>query len=113
MEFFIFGQATSNTAAEFLTVIDMKHISNGKDQTISAAFRAKRRFLNLMMQEEETLNINRINKALKSRTEYQSQTSEKVINFIIPLSGRLVANFFFQNTVPSHHKHTHNKFFSY
>ena len=97
MEFFIFGQATSNTAAEFLTVIDMKHISNGKDQTISAAFRAKRRFLNLMMQEEETLNINRINKALKSRTEYQSQTSEKVINFIIPLSGRLVAKFFSKN----------------
>ena len=30
----------------------MKHVSSGKEQTLTSAFRAKRRFLSLMMQEK-------------------------------------------------------------
>ena len=42
----------SNYYSEYLAVIDMKHVSSGKEQTLTSAFRAKRRFLSLMMQEK-------------------------------------------------------------
>ena len=35
----------------------MKHVSSGKEQTLTSAFRAKRRFLSLMMQEKFYLMI--------------------------------------------------------
>lgn len=81
-------QATSEWATEFLTVIDMKHISSGKDSTITAAFRAKRRFLNLMMQEQNILNVNEITQSIRQKISYKTTNDAKVINFIIPLSGR-------------------------
>ena len=83
-------QATSEWATEFLTVIDMKHISSGKDSTITAAFRAKRRFLNLMMQEQNILNVNEITQSIRQKIPYKTPNDAKVINFIIPLSGRFV-----------------------
>lgn len=81
-------QATSEWATEFLTVIDMKHISSGKDSTITAAFRAKRRFLNLMMQEEDNINTHDVAYSIKHSQRYHSPNDSKRINFIIPLSGR-------------------------
>lgn len=129
----------------------MKHVSSGKEQTLTSAFRAKRRFLSLMMQEKfyfmihflihvtetnfdpfiktvsmhklnatilifffkglsgskktlskiksgsklrtflkekETINFENVHSSIRKRTNYKSPKMKKVINFIVPLSGR-------------------------
>lgn len=81
----------SNYYSEYLAVIDMKHVSSGKEQTLTSAFRAKRRFLSLMMQEKETINFETVHSSIRKRTNYKSPKMKKVINFIVPLSGRAEA----------------------
>ena len=50
----------------------MKHVSSGKEQTLTSAFRAKRRFLSLMMQEKESINT-----SIHKRMGYKSQKNER------------------------------------
>ena len=82
-------KTTSRFYSEYLAVIDMKHVSSGKEQTLTTAFRGKKRFLSLMLQEKEHIDYGALHHAIRKRIEYQSpKIVDKVINFIIPLSGR-------------------------
>lgn len=81
-------QTTSGTATEYLTMIDMKHVSNGDESTITAAFRAKRSFLSLMMLESKQIELSVIRQVIKEKLDYEVVVNAKPINFIIPLSGR-------------------------
>ena len=81
-------QTTSGSASEYLTMIDMKHIINGEESTVTAAFRAKRSFLSLMMQEPQKMQLSLINSAIVEKKDYNQKANPTAINFIIPLSGR-------------------------
>ncbi|CBY13923.1 unnamed protein product [Oikopleura dioica] len=81
-------QTTSGSASEYLTMIDMKHIINGEESTVTAAFRAKRSFLSLMMQEPQKMQLEMINSAIVEKKDYNQKANPTAINFIIPLSGR-------------------------
>ena len=69
-------------------MIDMKHIINGEENTVTAAFRAKRSFLSLMMEEPGQLQMSLINSAITEKADYNQKANPTPINFIIPLSGR-------------------------
>ena len=69
-------------------MIDMKHIINGEESTVTAAFRAKRSFLSLMMQEPQKMQLELINSAIVEKKDYNQKANPTAINFIIPLSGR-------------------------
>jgi len=64
----------------------MNHVTPAESST--AAFRARRRFLSMIMQEKEFIDYGRIQNAVLEYHNYQSESMKKVINFIIPLSGR-------------------------
>ena len=42
----------------------------------------------MIMQEKEFINYGKIQNAVREFQNYQSEAMKKVINFIIPLSGR-------------------------
>ena len=64
-------------------------IFSGKEQTLTTAFRGKKRFLSLMLQESEHIDYGALHHAIRKRVEYTPpRHQDKVINFIIPLSGR-------------------------
>merc|ERR1712062_53432 len=57
-------KTVSSLYSEYLAVIDMKHVSSGKEQTLTTAFRGKRRLLSLMMQEKESINIDEVYRSI-------------------------------------------------
>ena len=44
--------------------------------------------LRTFLQEKETINFENVHSSIRKRTNYKSPKMKKVINFIVPLSGR-------------------------